>query len=75
MYHFPTNSVPISEKITNGNLLPNSCYTQVVSSDHSIGLQNTITDGQDKIVRQVDFRNHGVTATSGHGDVSQPKYD
>ena len=51
-----------------GDGAPHSIYTQV-SSDGKVAVQNTIYNSKGKATHQVDFKNHGQGATSGHGHV------
>ena len=51
-----------------GEGVPHSIYTQV-SSDGKIAVQNSIYNSEGKVTHQVDFKNHGQGATSGHGHV------
>lgn len=72
-YHNPTNSVTTNTKVnSNNNLTPNTLYTQVASSDPNVAVQNTVTNSKGQIVSQVDFKNHGIGAESGHAHVFPP---
>lgn len=47
-------------------------YTQVASSAPKVAVQNTVTNSKGQIVSQVDFKNHGIGAESGHAHIFPP---
>jgi RHS repeat-associated protein len=59
-----------TERAWSEGATPNSIYTQV-SSDGKVAVQNSIYNSEGQVVHQVDFKNHGGGATSGHGHVME----
>ncbi|WP_338846797.1 RHS repeat-associated core domain-containing protein [Massilia sp. W12] len=51
--------------------VPDSIYTKTDGTG-SVAVQNTIYDSQGNAIGQVDFKNHGGGAVSGHGHVLTP---
>jgi RHS repeat-associated protein len=50
---------------------PNSIYTKTDKTG-TVAVQNTVYDAQGNAIGQVDFKNHGGGAVSGHGHVLEP---
>jgi len=53
-----------------GSIAPNSIYTQV-SGDGKAAVQNSVYNSAGEIEIQIDFKNHGGSAASGHAHIMQ----
>ncbi|MFJ2545086.1 RHS repeat domain-containing protein [Pseudomonas sp. NPDC087612] len=56
------------EKPRAHNAAPNSIYTKTDRTG-SVAVQNTVYDEKGSAIGQIDFKNHGGKATSGHGHI------
>nr|WP_319528789.1 RHS repeat-associated core domain-containing protein [Pseudomonas laurentiana] len=50
---------------------PNSIYTKT-NKDKTVAVQNTVYDEHGRAIGQVDFKNHGKGAASGHSHLIKP---
>ncbi|MDF9618450.1 RHS repeat-associated core domain-containing protein, partial [Pseudomonas entomophila] len=50
---------------------PNSVYTKL-NGDKDLAVQNTVYNREGVAIGQVDFKNHGEGAPSGHGHILNP---
>jgi RHS repeat-associated protein len=60
-----------TEKARSDGATPNSVYTKSDKSGQ-VAVQNTIYDENGIAIGQVDFKNHGGNAVSGHGHIIDP---